>query len=138
MGLIGAREMENIEQGKQQNYLAHGSVEDPDRVKRLKNYHLLFRILPITPASMVDFILRHRLHRFFRVLPQTPILVGVDLLVSFARRDYYALWAIRTYLFELRRRIAAALLGRADRGYKRAPALSAAKIPVADVLIART
>ena len=53
----------------------------------------------------------------------------VDLLVSFAKRDYYALWAIRTYLFELRRRTKAALLGRADPGYKRAPAIPAARLP---------
>ena len=46
MGLIGARELENIEQGKQQNYLAHGSIEDKTKVRHLKNYHLIFRILP--------------------------------------------------------------------------------------------
>ena len=135
MGLIGPREMENIAQGKQQNYLAHGSIEDGKKVKQLKNYHLLFRILPITPAPVIEFILRHRLHRLFRFLPQTPILVAVDLLVSFAKRDYYALWAIRTYLFELRRRIEAALLRRADRGYKRAPAIPAASVPSSDVVL---
>src|SRR5207245_11163790 len=111
----------------QQNYLAHGSIEDEKKVKQLKNYHLLFRILPITPAPVIEFILRHRLHRFFRFLPQTPILVVVDLLVSFAKRDYYALWAIRTYLFELRRRMAVALLGRANGGYK--PAWSRTATP---------
>ncbi len=120
-GLIGPREVENIVQGKQQNYLAHGSVEDAEKVKRLKNYHLLFRLLPITPAPVIDVILRRRLQRFFRFLPQTPILVAVDLLVSFAKRDYYALWAIRTYLFELRRRMKTAVLGHPERGYKRDP-----------------
>ena len=54
---------------------------------------------------------------------------------QFAKRDYYALWAIRTYLFELRRRIEAALLRRADRGYKRAPAIPAASVPSSDVVL---
>src|SRR6185503_8745391 len=82
MGLIGDREIENIEEGRQQNYLAHGSIEDKKQVKQLKNYHLLFRLLPITPAPVVDFILKHRLQMWFRFFPQTPIIILVDLVVS--------------------------------------------------------
>jgi len=118
MGLIGPRELENIEQGKQQNYLAHGSIEDKGKVRQLNNYHLLFRILPITPAPVMDFILRHKLQRSFRFLPQTPIIILVDLLVSFVKRDYYALWAIRTYLFEVKRRLRARLFGPVGMRYK--------------------
>lgn len=129
MGLIGPRELENIEQGRQQNYLAHGSVEDREMVRHLKNYHLVFRILPIAAPGLVDFILRHRLQRFFRFLPQTPIIILVDLLVSVATRDTYAAWAIRTYLFELRRRWRARA-GDAAARYKGLPA-GAAAAPVA-------
>lgn len=118
MGLIGPRELENIEQGKQQNYLAHGSIEKREQVRHLKNYHLIFRILPITPKPVVDFILAHQLHRAFRFLPQTPIIIVVDLLVSVAKRDYYAVWAIRTYFFEIKRRLRARLFGNRERVYK--------------------
>jgi radical SAM superfamily enzyme YgiQ (UPF0313 family) len=118
MGLIGAREIDNIEQGKQQNYLAHGSVEDGGKIRHLKNYHLLFRLLPITPAPLIEFILARRLHRAFRFLPQTPIIIAVDLFVSVAKRDYYAMWAIRTYLFELTRRLKARLFGASEARYK--------------------
>ena len=120
MGLIGTRELENIEQGKQQNYLAHGSIEDTQKVRQLKNYHLMFRILPIAPAPLIDFILAHKLHRTFRFLPQTPIIILVDLLVSFVKRDYYALWAIRTYLFEVKRRAKARIFGPVGLVYKSA------------------
>jgi anaerobic magnesium-protoporphyrin IX monomethyl ester cyclase len=125
MGLIGARELENIEQGKQQNYLAHGSIQDKKKVRQLKNYHLMFRILPIAPAPVIDFILKHKLHRSFRFLPQTPIIILVDILVSFAKRDYYALWAIRTYLFEAKRRMKARIFGPVGFVYKRAPVAGA-------------
>jgi radical SAM superfamily enzyme YgiQ (UPF0313 family) len=118
MGLLGARELENIEEGRQQNYLAHGSIEDTQRVRHLKNYHLMFRLLPITPAPVIEFILRHRLYRAFRFVPQTPIIILVDLLVSVVKRDTYALWAIRTYLFELKRRMRARLFGAAEFAYK--------------------
>lgn len=122
MGLIGEREMENIELGRQQNYLAHGSIEDDATRRHLKTYHLIFRLLPITPAPVVDFILRHRLQRAFRFLPQTPILIAVDLAVSVAKRDTYAMWAIRTYGYELWRRAAWRLRGRPAGAYKSAPA----------------
>jgi anaerobic magnesium-protoporphyrin IX monomethyl ester cyclase len=125
MGLIGSDEIENIEQGKQQNYLAHGSIEDRHTVRQLKNYHLLFRLLPITPAPVTTFILKHRLQRVFRFLPQTPLIILTDLLVSFVKQDYYALWAIRTYLFELKRRMNARLFGPAQLVYKSAPTASA-------------
>jgi radical SAM superfamily enzyme YgiQ (UPF0313 family) len=120
VGLIGDREIENIEAGRQQNYLAHGSVEGQTKIRQLKNYHLLFRLLPITPAPVMEIILRHRLQRWFRFLPQTPIIIFVDLVVSALKRDYYALWAIRTYGFELKRRLKARLFGSADV-YKSGP-----------------
>lgn len=123
MGLIGEREIENIEEGRQQNYLAHGSIDDPEAVRRLGSYHLLFRLVPVMPAGAMDFVLAHRLHRWLRFVPQTPIIIAVDLLVSLLKRDYYALWAIRTYAFELKRRLKARLFG-APEGYKSHPALA--------------
>jgi radical SAM superfamily enzyme YgiQ (UPF0313 family) len=122
MGLIGPRELENIEEGRQQNYLAHGSIEDREKARALKCYHLLFRLLPITPAPWMEFILRHRLQRAFRYLPQTPLIIAVDLLVSFVKRDTYALWAIRTYWFELKRRAREKLVGPVEHVYKSLPA----------------
>jgi radical SAM superfamily enzyme YgiQ (UPF0313 family) len=127
MGLIGPREIDNIEEGKQQNYLAHGSIEDKQKVRALKNYHLMFRILPIAPVPAIDAVLRYNLHRLFRFLPQTPIIILVDLLVSFAKRDYYALWAIRTYAFEVQRRLTARILGPVGLVYKTAHATAAGR-----------
>jgi hypothetical protein len=118
MGLIGPRELENIEQGKQQNYLAHGSVEDQAMVRHLKNYHLLFRMLPLTPAPVMEFILKHRLHKFLRIFAQTPVIIVIDVLVSIVKRDYYSLWAIRTYLFEMKRRMKARIFGPVEFVYK--------------------
>ncbi len=126
MGLIGARELANIEEGRQQNYLAHGSVEDRAQIRHLKTYHLLFRLLPIIPAPVMDFLLRHRLQRFLRPFAVTPIIIVVDLAVSVMRRDYYSLWAIRTYAFEIKRRLKARLFGPAEYTYKSFPAPRAA------------
>lgn len=120
LGLLGPRELENIETGRQQNYLAHGSIEDAEQARQLKNYHLLFRLAPILPAPFMERILARGWHRGFRFLPQTPILIAVDLLVSVLSRDTYAFWAIRTYGFELRRRLRARLLGERAAIYKTA------------------
>ncbi|MCK6556207.1 cobalamin-dependent protein [Candidatus Binatia bacterium] len=121
-GLIGQREIEQIEEGRQEHYLAHGSVEDIETVRQLKSYHVLFRLLPITPTPAMDFVLRHRLQRLFLHVPQTPLIIAIDLFVSLIERDYYALWAIRTYLFEIKRRLRARLFGPSEYVYKSAPA----------------
>ena len=104
-GLITDEDIKSIESGQQQNYLATGSVGDRQRQMKLKNYQLLFRMIPITPAWMIEFLLKIKLFKLFKFLPQTIILIIVDVIVSFFARDYYAIYAIKSYFWELKRRI---------------------------------
>lgn len=103
-GVISDKDLECIENGKHENYLSTGSVGSGERMINLKNYHLLFRILPITPEWMVNFILKYNIHKLFRFMPQTIVLVFVDILVTFVVKDHYALFAIKSYFWELKRR----------------------------------
>jgi len=104
-GLIGDDDLKKINDGLQENYLSTGSVGEGKRMINLKNYHLIFRILPMTPEPVINFILNYNLQRLFRFMPQTIVLVFVDVLVSFVVNDHYALFAMKSYFWELGRRV---------------------------------
>lgn len=73
--------------------------------RKLKNYHLIFRIIPMTPQPVINFILKCRLYKLFRFMPQTMVLIIVDVMVSFLKRDHYAIMAMKSYLWEIKRRV---------------------------------
>lgn len=97
-GYISEADETAINEGYQNNYLSTGSAMEPERMRILKTYHILFRLLPITPARVMRFLLRRRWHRIFRRLPfQVFGIVCIDVFVSYVRRDYYAKWIMKWY-----------------------------------------
>lgn len=104
LGIINEFDIDKIEEGQQENYLSTGSVKKGKQMINLKNYHLIFRMLPITPEPVINFILDHKLQKLFRYFPQTIILILVDVLVSFVVKDHYAIFAMKSYFWEIRRR----------------------------------
>ena len=103
-GILTKKDLENIAEGNQDHYMSHGSVEDDDKKKQLKNYMLLYRLAPILPKWLLLFLYRTNAFKLFRFFPQSAILVSVDILVSFIRSDYWANYAIKSYWWELRSR----------------------------------
>jgi len=101
---INEDDMRAVEEGRQNNYLSTGSVNEKEIRDRLFNYHMLFRLLPVTPAWLTNFILRTRAYRFFRYVPQIPIIITVDILVSIVRRDKWAMFAMSEYLRVIKKR----------------------------------
>ena len=85
--------------------MSFGSVEDKKKKETLNNYMLLFRLAPITHHKVIEFILDHNLHRWFVYLPQTLCIIIVDVLVTFIRRDYWSIYAIKSVYWELRSRL---------------------------------
>ena len=96
---------ENINQGLQKNYLSTGSVVADKKKCNLLNFQILFRALPILPSNITKFILRKKLYIYFKYLPQIPVIIAADLLVSIIRKDQWALYVFRSYLWEISRRI---------------------------------
>jgi len=101
---IGPGDLEKINQGLQPNYLSTGSVEDKAMRGCLLSFQVLFRILPIMPRGLMELILRRKYYRYFRYLPQIPVIIFIDILVSICKKDHWALYAIYSYLWELGRR----------------------------------
>lgn len=102
---IGLDDLHKINQGLQPNYLSTGSVENKEIRERLLNFQLLFRILPIAPGWFIRFTLRKGYYKYFKYLPQVPIIIISDIIVSIIRRDHWAIYAIYSYLWEIGRRI---------------------------------
>ena len=105
-GYIDGKTEAMIKQGLQNNYLSTGSPMEPERERILKTYHILFRLLPITPKWIMNFLIDSGAYRIFRYLPfQVGFIVVIDVFVSFIRKDYYAKWIMGWYIKQIFRHI---------------------------------
>lgn len=103
-GLIGEKDIESIENGNEPTYQTEeGSVRDEKLKDTFKNYQLLFRVIPILPEFVVNFILGHKLQRYFKYLPRKFVILLADHYVSFVRHDYAAIHYLRYYLFQMKK-----------------------------------
>jgi len=97
-GYINKEEERMIIQGLQEHYLSTGSPMEPERMKILKTYHILFRLLPVMPRRIMYFLIDSGIYRIFRFIPfQTAVIIVIDVFVSFIRKDYYAKWIMGWY-----------------------------------------
>lgn len=100
--IINEKDIQKINQGLQNNYLSTGSDMEPQRMRILKTYHIMFRLLPITPEKLMNFLIDSKLYHLFRFIPfQVALIVAIDVLVSFVRKDYYAKWIMRWYFKQI-------------------------------------
>lgn len=91
-----------INQGFQNNYLSTGSPMEPERMRILKTYHILFRLLPITPKCVMHFLIDLKIYHIFRFIPfQVIAIIAIDVFVSFVRKDYYAKWIMGWYIKQI-------------------------------------
>jgi anaerobic magnesium-protoporphyrin IX monomethyl ester cyclase len=105
-GFIGKKEEELINKGLQDNYLSTGSAMEDERKRILKTYHIMFRLLPIVPHKIMLWLLDSGIYKNIRFLPfQIPIIIAIDVFVSYARKDYYAKWIMKWYVKQIVRNI---------------------------------
>ncbi len=94
-----------LEQGLDPHYVSTGSIHDPEEIKRLKGWHLFFRMIPTTPKPIVKYMLERKLYRFLPYLPIGPLVFVMDLLMSYAIGDKSATTYIRSYMWYFRKRL---------------------------------
>jgi anaerobic magnesium-protoporphyrin IX monomethyl ester cyclase len=100
--LIGDDEERLINEGRQDNYLSTGSPMEAERKRILKTYHILYRLLPITPHRVMIWFLDSGVYKIFRFIPfQITVIIGIDVLVSYMRKDYYAKWIMKWYIKQI-------------------------------------
>ena len=103
--IICEKDVAQINNAKAGYYYCEGAVGDEGLKKTFRNYQMLFRIMPIFPEPMVDFILKYKLHHKLYLLPQTLILLPIDLIVSFAKYDNSAFQYMHYYLLHIKKKI---------------------------------
>ncbi len=105
-GYINDENEKIINKGLQNNYLSTGSPMEPQRMRIIKTYHILFRLLPITPKPVMDFLLDKKIYPIFRYMPfQVAVIIFIDVLVSIVRKDYYAKWIMGWYMKQISRHV---------------------------------
>lgn len=103
-GLISQKDIESIERGDEPTYQTEqGSLRDEKLKDIFKNYQILFRLMPVLPKFVINFILDHHLQRFFKYLPRGTVVFLADHYVSFARHDYSAINYLKYYLFQMKK-----------------------------------
>lgn len=104
-GIIGEGDVAQINSAKAGYYYCEGAVRNEKDKRVFKNYQMLFRLLPILPETLVDYILDRGLHRHLHLLPQTPLLLPIDLLVSVVKTDHSAFQYMHYYFHNIGRKV---------------------------------
>ncbi len=109
-GFISTADVDRVEKGNQENYLSTGSVLEQSRQKVLKNFQIIFRLLPIVPRRFVTWLIQSEKYKHIHRLPGpvlTVLIIGIDIMVSIVRRDKYAIFMLKWVFREMFRRMTA-------------------------------
>ena len=99
-GDITQEELENMENGKHNHYLASGSIgKDPAKFRMFNAYKLFFRMIPFLHRRINLFILKYRIYRLFEYFPVDFILKIMDLFMIFRRHDRDARTYAKNYIY---------------------------------------
>ena len=66
---------------------------------------MLYKIIPITPPSILKWIVKKDIHRFFSLIPEAITSSLWDVFMMVVIKDKSALAYIKTYLWHFRRRM---------------------------------
>jgi len=106
-GILSGSDIEAINRAEAPCYIAgsHGYVKNSNLVDIFKNYEIFFRIMPILPKRTIDYIITHKLQRFFKYLPKTLTLFIVDFIVMFAKNDLSGFQYMDYYFLHFKKKI---------------------------------
>lgn len=106
-GELTDEDIQRINEGDSPCYIAgsHGYVRNKELLKLFKNYEILFRMMPVLPKRVCNYIIKHKLQRFFRYLPKGLTLFIVDFIVMFAKNDLSGFQYVNYYLFHIKKKL---------------------------------
>lgn len=103
--MIDDKDIEEINKAKAGYYYCEGAVNDKELKKTFRSYQMLFRLMPILPERQVDWILKKGWYRYLYLFPQRPLLLPIDIIVSFVKHDNSAFQYMHYYLFHVKKKI---------------------------------
>ena len=103
LGLISNKDVADIESGRHGNYMSDGSQADTATYKMFSAWKIFFRMLPYLPIWMKKTILKYKLYKIFKYLPQNLIIKMLDLVIVI--RDIDARTYVKNYIWWTLRRL---------------------------------
>ncbi len=101
-GRLTETEVININKGGINNFFTANNARE---ISRLRDFQLLFRLLPILPRWLVKLILKFNIYKAFHYIPQVFLIVFIDIMSAFSARDYFTVFTLKGYLWEMKRKI---------------------------------
>ncbi len=99
-GDISVEELENMENGKHNHYLASGSIgKNPAKFRMFNAYRLFFRLIPFLPRKLNLFFLKNDIFKIFKYLPVGSLLRVIDICMIFRRHDIDAATYAKNYWY---------------------------------------
>lgn len=97
-GELTEEDVQRIEQGEHDHYLATGSIgEDKIKLQHYKAYKFLFRTIPLLGPSVGRFLLNKKRFLIFGKIPVGWLLDSLDILQAARRRDLLARTYVKNY-----------------------------------------
>jgi radical SAM superfamily enzyme YgiQ (UPF0313 family) len=120
LGDVTQEEIEDMENGRHNHYLATGSVgRDPERLKFFNAYRLFFRLIPILPKRVNEYLLENERFKFFGRLPVDLLMRGLDLCMLFRASDKDARTYAKNYWYWITSRFSSTHPAYRGRGKKK-------------------
>lgn len=103
-GMIRPEDEQKINAGEQDDFCYdYGITTDPGLRRLFRAYVLFYRLIPVLPRRLKEFMLRNGIVRLLWIFPKTPALVLIDLFLAFRNRDpvsrhflaHYFMWLWR-------------------------------------------
>jgi radical SAM superfamily enzyme YgiQ (UPF0313 family) len=104
MGEIDDSRIEGINNAKEKMYHDGGSVINKKREKMIKDYDLLFKLIPVLPKSTIKKIIKNKWYKKFH---HTPFFIpmGLEVVMAIKNKDYETLNYIKHYSHHFKKRI---------------------------------
>jgi len=103
-GILDKKEIDQINDGEISGFFHRDFIKDPDLKKAKDSFSTLYKLLPIIPVFLVNYIYKHETYHFFRFIPSLFIVLG-QLLVAAKGRDYRFIIYFKYYPLRIRRAI---------------------------------
>jgi len=108
-GLLDDTDIEEIERGNIGDWFHLDSIKDMRHKRWKEDFEKFYKVYPIIPSSLRKFIVRHKFHRFFHLIPRV-LIVLIQLLIGLCKKDYRFVIYINNYLYHAKKRLLYPLL----------------------------
>ena len=98
LGILTDEDIARIEDGNVGDWFHLDSIKDPTHKRWKENFQKLYKIYPVILPGVRAFIVKHKLYRFFYLIPNF-LIIFIQVCVGIYKRDYRYKIYIKQYLY---------------------------------------